>query len=118
MIVEKKALNSILKYAALSEDLKTKDYRVLLYLMPKLKKGEFVSINHGKIADDLQIAKTDVSRSIRKLISEKIISPYNTGAGWKTVIKIYPYTYDQISRLILQRLYEEDDEDDYYDEDE
>lgn len=117
MIVEKKALNSILKYAALSESLKTKDYRILLYLMPKLKKGEFITINHGKIADDLQIAKTDVSRSIRKLIGENIICPYNTGTGWKTVIKIYPYTYDQISRLILQRLYE-DDEEDYYDEDE
>ncbi|WP_217597799.1 hypothetical protein [Cohnella sp. GbtcB17] len=115
--MNRKVLASVLKYASLCPDLKTKDYKVLLYLLPKLRGGEFIKINQGKIADDLEIAKTDVSRSVRKLINNEIIQPLNIGTGWKLNIRLHPYTYEDISGKILEQLYEEsDDEDENEDE--
>lgn len=109
--MNKKLLTAILKYASLSDDLKTKDYKVLLYLIPRLRNGDYIRINHGKIADDLEVAKTDVSRSIRKLIDNEIIEPFNLGPGWKIDIRMHPHTYDNITELILEKLYENEDED-------
>lgn len=115
--MNKKLLTTILKYASLSNNLKTKDYKVLLYLIPQLRSGDYIKINHGKIADDLEIAKTDVSRSIRRLIENEIIEPFNSGPGWKIDIRMHPHTYEDITDLILERLYEEEDEDEDEDED-
>lgn len=114
--MNRKLLTSILKYAALNGELKTKDYKVLLYLLPSLRSGDYIKINQGKIADDLQIAKSDVSRSIKRLITCQIIQPFNLGGGWKLNIRLYPYAYEEVSEMILDKLYEneeDEDEDEY-----
>lgn len=102
--MKKKTIMLVLKYASLNGQLKRKDYRVLLYLMPKLARldeGEFARINQAKIADDLEIAKTDVSRSIKKLIEAKIIEPQNKEKGWKLDIRLHPYEYDEIENILF-----------------
>lgn len=69
-------------------------HKLLQHISCESSQGEFIKINHGKIADDLEIAKTDVSRSIRKLINNEIIEPLNSDNGWKINIRLHPHTYE------------------------
>lgn len=106
--MNKKLVSSILRYASLSEGLKTKDFRVLLYLMPDLKNGEYVKINPSKIAEDLNIARSDVSKSVRRLIEKQIIQPLNLGGGWKLILRLHPYNQYEINKCISESLNNED----------
>ncbi|NFO13023.1 MarR family transcriptional regulator [Clostridium botulinum] len=113
--MDKKTLTLILKLAALSQGLKTKDYRVLLYLMTSLRKGEVIKINQAKIADDLEIAKSDVSRAIKKLVECEILETINSDSGWRVNIQLYPYDEYLVNSKIEDILYHE--EDDEYEDD-
>lgn len=68
-----KLLLSYLEYAALSE-LKTREYKVFLYILSELIENEEVRINQNLIAEELGISKSEVSKALKKLTSENILS--------------------------------------------
>lgn len=109
--MDKKTLTLIMKLAAITSGFKTKDYRVLLYLLPKLRKGKLIKINQAKIADELDIAKTDVSKSIKKLIEGKILCLEDQESGWKVNIKLYPYSEEIVKAKIDEILFDYDEQD-------
>lgn len=110
--MKNRVMTLIMKYASLSNKLKTKDYKVLLYLLPELRKGETIRLNQARIAEDLNIAKSDVSRSIKALINEKVLRPEDYESGWKVDILLYPYYEEDIQERIDEILYGDEDEED------
>jgi len=110
--MNKKTLTSILKFAALNDELKTKDYKVLLYLIHNLRNDELITISQLKIADDLNIARSDVSKSIKKLINNEILQSAFPHSGWNKHIRLHPYELDDITELIWGKLYDEDEDED------
>lgn len=110
--IKKKTLSFILQFASLQEDLRLKDLRVLLYLIPKLRKDDFIKINQTSIAEDLNINKSDVSKAIRKLIDNKILELESSESRWNNIIRLYPYDDYSIWEKIDNHLYGEIDNND------
>lgn len=108
--MNKKTLTLVLKYAALNDELKTKDYKVLLYLIHTLRNGDYITISQMKIADDLNIARSDVSKSIKKLISNEILQSEFPRSSWNRHIRMHPYEHDDIAELIWEKLCDEDED--------
>ncbi|WP_043930575.1 MarR family transcriptional regulator [Bacillus sp. EB01] len=71
-MLKKKGIYSLLQYISLL-DLKSRDYKVLLYIMPKVNSEEFVKVNQKTIADELSLSKSEVSKAIKKLVEEEIL---------------------------------------------
>ena len=55
------------------EGLSGNDYRVLFRLLSHLEFKNWIYVTHQTIADELQFKRSNVSRSIKKLIDKKII---------------------------------------------
>ena len=66
-----------LKLISLNFGLKTKELRVLLYLLPKLikneKNSEYTKIPNSRIMADLGISASQASKALHNLIAEDIL---------------------------------------------
>lgn len=98
----KSHLLKYLQYVALCE-LKSKDYKVLLYILPKLLKNDSLQINQNKIAEELDIAKSDVSKSLSRLEEENIITFFQISTR-KRLVTLKEYTIDEIDELISEAI--------------
>lgn len=73
--MKKSELLITLQYLSFIE-LRTKEYKVLLYLLPKLANlefGDFYSVSQFKIADDIRIPRSDVSKALKNLVVNKVL---------------------------------------------
>lgn len=99
-----KLLLKYLEYAALSE-LKSKDYKVFLYILPQLIEKSSIKINQNDIANELGISKSEVSKGLKRLESAEIIS-----FGWfnkrKKTIELEEYTIDELDEMITEKMEE------------
>ncbi len=87
-----------IQYASLL-DLKARDYKVFLYIFDKLSGFDEISINQNRVAEVLDITKSDVSRALRKLeINELIYFEWITKR--KKNIGLIEYDNDELDELI------------------
>jgi predicted transcriptional regulator len=100
--MKKNTLIKYLEYAALC-DLKSKDYKVLLYLFSELMDMEEIKINQSKVAEELGITKSDVSKSLRKLEKNKILR-FKWITERKKRIALVEYHNDELGELIEEKI--------------
>lgn len=95
-----KYLLTYLQYVSLL-DIKTRDYKVLLYLMDKLNIDDYININQKNLSDELNISKSEVSKAIKALIDNNIIELdpelYKNGHRKRKRIKLTNYSYDELT---------------------
>ena len=90
--MDKKRILKTLICAAIM-DLKGKDYRVLLYILPKLcSDGQFKKINQLQISEALGITKSNVSLAISNLIRNKLIE---ADPAYRNVKRVRLCQYDR-----------------------
>ncbi|NFM16718.1 hypothetical protein FDB88_05775 [Clostridium sporogenes] len=97
-----KLLLKYLEYAALSH-LKSKDYKVLLYILPELIEKPSVKINQNNIANELGISKSEVSKGLKRLEYAEIISFVWLSKRKKTV-QLEDYTIDELDEMITEKM--------------
>ncbi len=98
----KKDLLLLLKYISLL-DLTKKDLKVFLYILHSLDYINYIKINHQRIASDLNIAKSDVSIAIKKLIENEILDINKSSVIYATKrkeIKLHDYSRKDLLQLI------------------
>ena len=98
----KKDLLLLLKYISLL-DLTKKDLKVFLYMLHSLDYIDYTKINHQRIASDLNIAKSDVSIAIKKLIENRILDVNESSLIYATKrkeIKLHNYSRNELLELI------------------
>lgn len=78
------------KELALNEKLQGFDLRVFLFLVGVLDPENWVTIHHAQIARQMNATRQQVTRSVNRLVAEKIILKgtertyrLNPGVGWK-----------------------------------
>ncbi|XID90409.1 hypothetical protein ACF3MZ_17880 [Paenibacillaceae bacterium WGS1546] len=96
-----------LQYLALL-DLKTKDYKVCLYLLGKLSYKKYKKINQRELAEELDIGKADVSNAINKLIDLEIliINPETAYKVKRKELMLKDYEEDKLEEMIEELIEE------------
>lgn len=100
-------ISLLLQYAAVLP-LKGKDYKVLLYLLPRMSLKKYKKINQKELAEALSTTKSNISLSISNLIRQGIIEADSSYHNNKAV-KLCSYDDDELQIMINREVYEEDD---------
>ncbi|MGX4583050.1 hypothetical protein [Paenibacillus chitinolyticus] len=102
--MKKTTVVKYLEYASLCK-LKAKDYKVLLFILSDLIDLKNSSFNQNKIAEQLGLTKSDVSKSFRRLEDNQILS-FTWVSPRKKLIGFVPYSDDELDELITEKIEE------------
>ncbi|MGN9135200.1 MarR family transcriptional regulator [Clostridium sp. HCP1S3_B4] len=99
--MKKDKLLEYLQYIALL-NLKTKEYKVFLYILNKLSTKKYRIINQKQLSEELGLSKSEVSKAIKKLLNEKIIeiNPDSIYKSKKKEIKLNDYSVEQLEDMV------------------
>lgn len=105
----KRKLALILKKAALNDDLKAKEYKVLLFLLPELRNGDVISVSQAEIARQTGLSPSQVSKAMRNLYEEDFID-YDRGCtSWRKQIRLVVDSFDKLEDEIDELISENTD---------
>lgn len=93
----------LLQYAAV-KNLKVKDYRVLLYILPRLSFEKYKKISQREISEALCLTKSNVSLAISSLIQSGIIEADPEYRNTKKV-RLRDYKKEDLEELIESEIY-------------
>lgn len=96
----------LLQYAAVLP-LKGKDYKVLLYLLPRMNIMKYKKINQKELGEALSITKSNISISISNLVRQGILEPDPDYHNNKAV-KLRFYNDEELQIMINREVYGED----------
>ncbi|MNW40629.1 hypothetical protein D3C74_177450 [compost metagenome] len=102
--MKKATVIKYLEYASLCK-LKAKDYKVLLFILSELIDLKYSSFNQNKIAEQLGLTKSDVSKSLRRLEEYQILS-FTWTSPRKKLVGFVPYSDDELDELITEKVEE------------
>lgn len=97
----------LLQYAAV-KNLKGKDYRVLLYILPRLSFGKFKKISQREISEALSMTKSNVSLAISSLIQNGILEADPEYRNTKK-IRLHDYRENEVAELIENEVFGDDE---------
>jgi predicted transcriptional regulator len=100
--MKKATVIKYLEYASLCK-LKAKEYKVLLFIFSELIDLKYSSLNQNKIAEQLGLTKSDVSKSLRRLEENQILRFIWTSPR-KKLVGFEPYTDDELDELITEKV--------------
>lgn len=100
--MKKSTLLKYLEYVSFCE-LKAKDYKVFLYLLSDLLKLETIKIKQSVIAEELGMTKSDVSKALRRLEKNNILS-FNWITERKKKIGLVEYSDEELNELIEEKI--------------
>ncbi len=100
-------ISLLLQYAAVLP-LKGKDYKVLLYLLPRIRLQKYKKINQKELSEALNITKSNISISISNLIDNGILASDPNYRSNKAV-KLCAYSDDELQLMINREVYGEED---------
>lgn len=98
--MNEKQMWKYLQYLALC-DLKTKEYKVILYLMKKLVKKDEIKIKQSELAEDLEISKSDVSKALNNLSELELIN-FNWLSSRSKTISLVEYDEEELDEMISE----------------
>ncbi|MFC5471317.1 MarR family transcriptional regulator [Cohnella suwonensis] len=102
--MKKSTMLKYLEYASLCE-LKAKDYKVFLFIISDLIESNEIRNNQNTTAEHLGITKSDVSKALRRLEKNKILS-FSWVSIRKKLITLVPYDDDELDELISEKIEE------------
>ncbi|WP_321825975.1 replication/maintenance protein RepL [Clostridium butyricum] len=105
-MIQKKLL-LYLQYISLL-NLKTKEYKVFLYIINQLNTQNYTIINQKQLSEELGLSKSEISKAIKKLINEEIfvLNPSSIYKSKKKEIKLNDYSVDELEDMIYDLLEE------------
>ncbi|WP_418790899.1 hypothetical protein [Phosphitispora sp. TUW77] len=107
-LVSKRKLFLFLQYVGLLE-LKAKDFKVLLYLLPYLSFENYRKVSQKDLKHEMKMSKSDVSKAISRLIENNVLKS-NPASKYKTKnkeLKLYDYDLEELENMV-DELVEED----------
>lgn len=92
----------MMKYLSLCS-LKTREYKVILFIFEKLKYDKFVRIKQAKLAEELELTQSDVSKAIKNIEDLEIFEIRKIDR--KTEIKLIELDEDKLEEYIEDARY-------------
>ena len=102
--MKKSTLFKYLEYVSLCE-LRAKDYKVFLNILSELVNFEEITLNQNRVAEELGITKSDVSKALRRLEKNKIIC-FKWISERRKYLSLVEYDDDGLDEIIEEKIEE------------